>query len=164
MKATKTTTPLRDRCLSHCTTLGIPLEGVSLDELLSRVEKETTKDSHSPDTYIRSPEAYDKGPAAATSALNHVTLVFGPSDRQAAELDRLLSGQQDPTSPNYHHWLTPEAYAERFGASTADVNQMVAWLQSQQLTVTGVTRARNAITVSGSEAGRRRLSYGNPRL
>ena len=27
MKATKTTTPLRDRCLSHCATLGIPLEG-----------------------------------------------------------------------------------------------------------------------------------------
>lgn len=40
MKPTKTTIPLRDRCLSHCTTLGIPLEGASLDELLSRAEKE----------------------------------------------------------------------------------------------------------------------------
>ena len=39
MKATKATTPLRDRCLSHCATLGIPLEGVSLDELLSKAEK-----------------------------------------------------------------------------------------------------------------------------
>ena len=29
MKATKTTTPLRDRCLSHCATLGIPLEGAA---------------------------------------------------------------------------------------------------------------------------------------
>src|SRR5664279_2972140 len=41
MKPTKTTIPLRDRCLSHCTTLGIPLEGVSLDELLTRAEKES---------------------------------------------------------------------------------------------------------------------------
>jgi hypothetical protein len=41
MKPTKTTTPLRDRCLSHCATLGIPLEGASLDELLSRAEKES---------------------------------------------------------------------------------------------------------------------------
>src|SRR3984893_2102467 len=41
MKATKTTTPLRDRCLTHCTTLGIPLEGVSLDEVLSKAEKES---------------------------------------------------------------------------------------------------------------------------
>src|ERR1039457_900665 len=41
MKPTKTTTPLRDRCLSHCATLGIPLEGAWLDELLSRAEKES---------------------------------------------------------------------------------------------------------------------------
>jgi len=35
------TTPLRDQCLSHCATLGIPLEPAALDELLSRVEKES---------------------------------------------------------------------------------------------------------------------------
>src|SRR5271163_1259233 len=46
MKATKTTTPLRDRCLSHCATLGIPLEGASLDELLSRAEKENLSHLH----------------------------------------------------------------------------------------------------------------------
>src|SRR6266567_2917699 len=40
MKATKTTIPLRDRCLSHCVTLGIPLEGVSMEEALARAEKE----------------------------------------------------------------------------------------------------------------------------
>ena len=38
---TKMTTPLRDRCLTHCATLGIPLEGASLDDLLSRAEKES---------------------------------------------------------------------------------------------------------------------------
>jgi DNA replication protein DnaC len=37
---TPTTTPLRNQCLSHCTTLGIPLEPAALDELLSRAEKE----------------------------------------------------------------------------------------------------------------------------
>ena len=41
MKQAKTTTHLRDRCLSHCVTLGIPLEGALLDELLSRAEKES---------------------------------------------------------------------------------------------------------------------------
>src|ERR1700694_5190180 len=46
MKSTKTTTPLRDRCLSHCTTLGIPLEGISLDELLSKAEKEGLSHLH----------------------------------------------------------------------------------------------------------------------
>ena len=37
---TKITTPLRDQCLSHCATLGIPLTPAALDELLSRAEKE----------------------------------------------------------------------------------------------------------------------------
>src|SRR5882672_2803448 len=46
MKTTKTTTPLRDRCLSHCATLGIPLEGVALDELLSKAEKEGLSHLH----------------------------------------------------------------------------------------------------------------------
>src|SRR5947209_7113014 len=46
MKPTKTTIPLRDRCLSHCTTLGIPLEAVSLDKVLSRAEKENLSHLH----------------------------------------------------------------------------------------------------------------------
>lgn len=40
------TTPLRDRCLNHCVTLGIPLEGASLDELLSKAEKESLSHLH----------------------------------------------------------------------------------------------------------------------
>ena len=46
MKATKTTIPLRDRCLSHCTTLRFPLEGAALDEVLSRAEKEHLSHPH----------------------------------------------------------------------------------------------------------------------
>jgi DNA replication protein DnaC len=40
---TKTTTaaPLRERCPSHCSTLGIPLDPAALDETLSRAEKES---------------------------------------------------------------------------------------------------------------------------
>jgi len=39
---------------------------------------------------------------------------------QQAALEQLLKEQQDPASPNYHNWLTPETYADRFGASAAD--------------------------------------------
>src|SRR5207245_2716039 len=46
MKPTKMTIPLRDRCLSHCTTLGIPLEDVCLDDLLSGTEKENLSHLH----------------------------------------------------------------------------------------------------------------------
>lgn len=43
MKKTTTKTPvqLRDECLSHCATLGIPLEPAALDAVLSKTEKES---------------------------------------------------------------------------------------------------------------------------
>jgi DNA replication protein DnaC len=40
MKQTKTTNALRDRCLRHCATLRIPLNGAALDEVLSKAEKD----------------------------------------------------------------------------------------------------------------------------
>ena len=40
-KTTDPTTLLRDRCLSHFTTLRIPVQAAALDELLTRAEKES---------------------------------------------------------------------------------------------------------------------------
>ncbi len=99
------------------------------------------------------PEArseYDRGPAAASLELDSVTLVLKPSASQQAELDRLLAEQQDAASKSYHQWLTPEQYAERFGASQDDIGRITAWLEGQGLTVTNVARARNAVSVKGT--------------
>lgn len=95
---------------------------------------------------------YDRGMADASLELSRVTLVLKPSESQQADLDQLLAEQQDATSKNYHKWLAPEEYADRFGASQSDINKMVEWLQSQSLTVSSVARARNAVVVSGTAA------------
>ena len=93
---------------------------------------------------------YHQGRAPASLKLSYVTLVLRPSASQQAALDELLLDQQNPTSAQYHKWLTPEEYASRFGASEEDIDKMVAWLQSQHLTVAHVARARNAIVFSGT--------------
>jgi DNA replication protein DnaC len=49
---TKTTIQLRDECLSHCTTLGIPLEPTALDDFLSRAEKENLSHLHFLDLFL----------------------------------------------------------------------------------------------------------------
>src|SRR5215471_9808897 len=49
---TKVTTLLRDQCLSHFATLGIPLEPAALDELLSRAEKEGLPPLQFPDLLL----------------------------------------------------------------------------------------------------------------
>jgi hypothetical protein len=92
---------------------------------------------------------YDQGRAESYLRIERLTLVLKPSDAQAAELDRLLGELQYPKSGNYHQWLTPESYADRFGLSQADIAKIVEWLTAKQLTVTGVSRARNAIMVRG---------------
>src|ERR1039458_9200594 len=46
MKPTKTMTPLRDRCLSHCATLALPGALPLVDELLSGAEKESLSHLH----------------------------------------------------------------------------------------------------------------------
>lgn len=100
----------------------------------------------------RARAANDTGRVSPSLMLERVTLTFAPSASQKAALDQLLAEQQDPASPNYHHWLTPEVYGQRFGASDADIAKISAWLQSQGLTVQGVARGRSWIAFSGSAA------------
>ena len=98
-----------------------------------------------------SPE-YDQGAVDPSLLIPSVTLVLKQSPSQQAELDKLLAEQQDPSSPNYHHWLTPEEYGNRFGASTADIDKIKAWLEQQGMHVTAVGRARNWVSASGTAA------------
>ncbi len=95
---------------------------------------------------------FDQGRVSPSLDLKHVTLTLAPSVQQQADLTSLLAAQQDPASPEYHHWLTPEEYAARFGANDADLTQIKSWLESQGLTVTGVARGRNWISADGTAA------------
>src|SRR5581483_876877 len=92
----------------------------------------------------------DLGRVAKNFELPAVTLHLQPTASEESDLTKLLRDQQDPSSPNFHKWLTPEQYGERFGASDSDIQQIVGWLESQGLTVTDVARGRNRITVTGT--------------
>jgi len=96
---------------------------------------------------------FDQGAADASMQMNDVTIVFRPSPAQQAELERLLAEQQNPSSPRFHSWLTPEEFGNRFGVSSGDQSKVVAWLTSQGLTVDRMGRGRNWIAFSGT-AGR----------
>jgi subtilase family serine protease len=95
---------------------------------------------------------YDQGPVEPSFQLGYVTLLIAPSPSQEIALDQLLAQQQDRTSPNYHKWLTPEQYANRFGLSKNDINKITAWLESQGFTILRVARGRNAVIFSGTAA------------
>src|SRR5215472_3058578 len=94
----------------------------------------------------------DRGPVAATMPLERMTLVFSRTPEQQAALEQLLAEQQDPNSVNYHKWLTPEEFGDRFGLSQADLDVVSAWLKAQGFQVEEVARARDWIAFSGIAA------------
>lgn len=94
--------------------------------------------------------AYDRGLADPSTPLDRVMILFKPSAAQQADLERLLAAQQNPSSPDFHKWLKPEQFAERFGISTSDQSKVVAWLQARGLTVHESARGRNWIAFSGT--------------
>jgi subtilase family serine protease len=95
---------------------------------------------------------FDRGRVEGGLRIDHAALVFKLAPAQQAALDKLLADQQNPQSPNYRKWLTPEQYAARFGMSDADLAKVSAWLKSQGLTVDGYSRARTRVFFSGTAA------------
>ncbi len=92
----------------------------------------------------------DAGAVDPSMVIDAVTLVMPPSAEQQMQLDAFLEAQRDPSSADYHHWLTPEEFGDRFGTSENDANVIAAWVRSVGMTVTEVARGRNFIVVSGT--------------
>ena len=94
----------------------------------------------------------DRGQVDNAMRLDRMTIVFSRTAAQQAELDRLLAAQHDPASVEYHKWLTPEEFGDRFGLAAADVNLVAAWLIAQGFTVNDIARSRTWIAFSGTAA------------
>ena len=92
---------------------------------------------------------YDLGEADGSLAIKDITLFFKLSDTQQTELDQLLAEQQNPSSANFHRWITPEEYGDRFGLNISDISKVSAWLTMQGLEVTTTARGRNWISFNG---------------
>jgi subtilase family serine protease len=97
-------------------------------------------------------KAVDQGPVEDALQLDRLTLMLKRSDAQQQALTTLLADQQNPSSPNYHQWLTAKEFGERFGPADSDIEQVTAWLQSQGFTVNQVANGRGYIEFSGSAA------------
>jgi subtilase family serine protease len=98
----------------------------------------------------RAKPQYDQGRVNGSFQLHGVKLSLGQSATQVKALKQLLEEQQDPKSPNFHKWLTPQQYADRFGLSHNDVQKTTAWLKSQGLTAVKAANGRGWINFSGT--------------
>jgi uncharacterized protein (TIGR03437 family) len=92
----------------------------------------------------------DEGRVDAALRLPAMTLLLRSSASQQADLRQLLADQRNPSSALYHHWLTPEEFADQFGISPHDIAAAADWLRSQGFTVGKVAHSRSWIVFSGT--------------
>jgi len=92
--------------------------------------------------------ANDRGAVDPAREIGYVTLLMKP----APGLESFLTEQRNPSSPNFHRWLTPEEFGDRFGLGGNDMDKVVAWLKAQGLRVHDVARGRHWVTFSGAAA------------
>lgn len=95
-----------------------------------------------------SPEGFVDG----THPMEQMILSLKMSPEAQVRLNALSAAQQDPASPYFHRWLTPEQFGALFGASQTDLDAVATWLMGQGFAVDGIANGRLAITFSGTAA------------
>ncbi|MGA2419694.1 MAG: protease pro-enzyme activation domain-containing protein, partial [Candidatus Acidiferrum sp.] len=109
-------------------------------------QRVTVAGSHPP----KASAEFDTGRVPADTKLESVSMVFNRSAAQDADLQALIAAQQDPGSPQYHKWLTPEEFGARFGMTDADISKAAFWLQQQGFAIDGSSRSKTRLSFSGT--------------
>ena len=91
-------------------------------------------------------------PIGLLPATNRLELAISlPLGNQAA-LNTLLAEIYDPASTNYHRYLTPAQFTERFGPTEQDYQTLINFSKTNGLTVTATHPNRALLDVSGTVA------------
>lgn len=93
---------------------------------------------------------FDTGRMPSSTPIKGVSIYFSRTPAQQAALNQLLADQQNPSSPLYHQWLTPQQFAARFGMAQSDIDAVELWLEQQGFSIDSVAKSRNLIRFSGS--------------
>lgn len=104
-----------------------------------------------------SPGVLGTVPALLQGALDLGPLTPRPLDvtmslplRDQAGLQSLIAAQNTPGNAQYHHFLTPAEFTQRFGPDPASVARVTGWAQSSGLQVLSVSPNRTLVQIAGS--------------
>ena len=100
----------------------------------------------------------DLGLVPDSLAMPHMMLQLRRPPAQEQALETLIGQLHDPSSPNYHHWLTATQFGAQFGPATSDVSAVTGWLQRHGFTVNSVAASKMVIDYSGT-AGQVRAAF-----
>lgn len=92
----------------------------------------------------------DHGRLPGGQNLGRMVLLLAPSAQQEQDAEQFVASLHDPSSPNFHKWLAPAEYGQRFDVADEDAAQVQQWLQNQGLTVHEVSQSRRFVVFSGT--------------
>jgi subtilase family serine protease len=93
--------------------------------------------------------AASAAPTGAVAGSRQLTIqVWMTPSLTAAE--SYAAGASTPGTSAYGHYLSPDAYAERFGPTTGAVAKVESWLKSQGFTGIGANPQRNYVRATGT--------------
>jgi subtilase family serine protease len=92
----------------------------------------------------------DRGAIAADFPLEHLHLQLHRSPAQEVAVQAFIDASHDPKSPEYHKWLSAEAFGTRFGAAASDLSAVQRWLVGHGFRVNFVYPSRMVIDFSGT--------------
>lgn len=91
-------------------------------------------------------------PAGRLAGTNRLDLAISLPLQNRVVLNELLKAINDPASPNYHHYLTPEQFTAQFGPSAADYQALKTFAQAHGLQVSATHPNRMLLDVNGAVA------------
>jgi len=116
--------------------LALPLQGVGLQRLHGQVPA----------------VAASLTPLGRVPSLQRLSFVIGLPLRNQGALSNLLQQIYNPTSPNFHHYLSPEQFTEQFGPTAQDYEAVAAFARTNGLTISARHPNRTLLDVEGSVA------------
>jgi subtilase family serine protease len=102
--------------------------------------------------------ANDRGRVDDAMPMPHLMLQLRRPPAQEQALATLIDQLHDPSSPNYHHWLTANDLGAQFGPAASDIVTVTNWLTQHGFTVNTVYPNGMAIEFSGT-AGQIRSAF-----
>ena len=89
-------------------------------------------------------------PVGLPPGSSNLDFVVGLPLRDPEALTSLLQQQYEPTSPQYHRWLTPAEFTTKFGPTEQDYQAVVEFAKANGFTITGRHSSRTLLDMRGS--------------
>ncbi len=109
-------------------------------------------------TRAQSVPANDRGLVADDYKMGHMLIQLRRPPERDRALNQFIEDLNDPTSPNFHRWLTPQQFGDSFGPARQDLDTVTGWLRSHGFAINEVYPNGMVVDFSGT-AGQVREAF-----